>query len=110
MNTTQANREGNTMSDATDTIAETGIQLRESIIDMGVEVDNTEVSAYAAEDGTFWTRWLDNNVDEWEQHASEAAAVAHYEAMVRDTYPLTDPDTDEPTWTTSDVDGVPTHD
>lgn len=91
---------------ATRAAAGTGLVLRESSIDGGKH-DDTVVRVYESV-GEVFTRWLDNDVDEWEKHPSLPDAAAHYEAMVRDTYPLTDPDTDAPTWTHSDVAGVPT--
>ena len=91
----------------TDSIAETGTELRESSIH-GVGDLGTQVTAYVTEDGSeFWLNWLDDSVNEWVRQPSEEALIAAYEKAVRETYPLLDPDTGTPTWTTSDVEGVP---
>lgn len=84
-----------------------GTLLGESTITAAPGVEDTTVRLHKGA-GAYWLRWLDGDLDEWRIYLHKPEALAAYEAAVRNTYPLTNPDTDAPTWTSSDVAGVPT--
>ena len=93
-------------------IRDKGIVERQSLIfgdiDTAVTVYTPPAATLLAPVGTVLVNWLDTNVNEWERYDTLDAAVAAYETSVRTTYPFRDSDTGAPTWTTTDVEGVPT--
>lgn len=85
-----------------------GTVLRESTIaptdpgDLGTTIRLIEHK------GVWWVHGLAEDVEVWIPEHDQVKAHGRYETEVLELYPLTDPDTDAPTWTTTDVEGVPT--